>query len=196
MKFRNYLEMLFGSKLKVKVLRALWKHKGKEFTVRELSGFLEVSHMGARKALADLEKANAIRIRTLGRTHAIALNEDSYAGHIVERMFSMEEETIDELVALLGEQLNIPEIKSAALFGSVVRGQELPFSDIDLFILTNDKGKAEEAVSNLQHEIAVKFGNTLVPYYLSEAEFIRKKNTPVVRQVLNDHTMICGKPLE
>jgi hypothetical protein len=46
MQFHDFVEMLFGSKVKVKVLRTLWKHGEKEFTIRELAKFLGVSHTG------------------------------------------------------------------------------------------------------------------------------------------------------
>lgn len=39
MQFHYYLETLFGSKVKIKVLRTLWKYKEKEFTIRELAKF-------------------------------------------------------------------------------------------------------------------------------------------------------------
>jgi predicted transcriptional regulator len=52
--FHNYIETLFGSKVKVKVLRTLWRFKEKEFTIRELAKFLGISHTGVKKALDDL----------------------------------------------------------------------------------------------------------------------------------------------
>lgn len=195
MKFKRYMENLLGSKVKIKVLRTLWKHKGKDFTIRELGSFLELSHMGIRKVLTDLERANAIKIRTIGRSHAIKLNESSYAASVVEKVFSCEEGTLDELVKTLKKRLSTPEVKSAVLFGSIVRGEELTLSDVDVFIITNDREKVEDAVSRLQHEVGLKYGNAVAPYYLSEAEFAKKKKTPVVRQILGNNIIICGKPL-
>ncbi|MBI5252811.1 MAG: nucleotidyltransferase domain-containing protein [Euryarchaeota archaeon] len=196
MLFRRYLEMLLGSKVKVKVLRTLWKHKEKEFTIRELGSFLKISHMGIRKVLADLERANAVKIMAVGRSHTIKLNKEGYAAAIVEKIFKLEEETLGELLKMLKKRLCILEVKSAALFGSVARGEESPLSDIDVFILTNEREKTERAVLQLQREVALKFGNALAPYYLSEDEFVKKKDTPAVRQILRSHVLICGKPLD
>jgi hypothetical protein len=42
MLFHNYIETLFGSKVKVKALRTLWRFKEKEFTIRELAKFLGI----------------------------------------------------------------------------------------------------------------------------------------------------------
>lgn len=196
MLLHRYMEMLLGSKVKVKVLRTLWKHKEKEFTIRELGSFLKTSHMGVRKVLADLERVNAVEIRAVGRSHTIRLNKESYAAAILEKIFKLEEETKSELLKMLEKRLRVPEVKSAALFGSVARGEESPLSDIDVFILTNEKEKVEKAVSQLQREVALKFGNALAPYYLSEEELAKKKSTPAIREILRNHVLICGKPLE
>lgn len=196
MLFHRYLEMLLGSKVKVKVLRTLWKHKEKEFTIRELGSFLKISHMGIRKVLADLERANAVKIRAVGRSHTIKLNRESYAVAIVEKIFKLEEETTGELLKMLEKRLHMPEVESAALFGSVARGEESPLSDIDVFILADEKEKVEKVVSQLRREVSLKFGNALAPYYLSEDEFAKKKSTPTVREILRSHVLICGKPLE
>lgn len=196
MLFHQYLEMLLGSKVKVKVLRTLWRHREKEFTIRELGNFLKISHMGIRKVLADFERVNATKIRTVGRSHTIKLNKESYAAAIIEKIFKLEEETKGELLKMLEKRLCMPEVKSAALFGSVAHGEESPLSDIDIFILTNERERVEKAVSQLQREVALKFGNALAPYYLSEDEFTKKKDTPAVRQILRSNVLICGKPLE
>jgi len=196
MKFNRYLETLFGTRVKVKILRALWKYKGKEFTMRELAVHINFSHMGVRKAILDLEKTNVLKIKTIGKSHTVVLNEKSYAADIVEKMFLLEEETIGGLVKMSKKKLAIPEIESAALFGSVARGEETPLSDIDLFIITDNKEKAESAVTQLQHEIALRFGNTVSPYYLSKTEYLKKKNLPVMKQIIDKHITICGEMLQ
>ena len=185
-----------GSRVKVKILRTLCRHRGKDFTIRELADFLSVSHMGVRKALDDLYKMNAIRIRVIGKSHAIAINAESYVADLADKLFKMEEETLDELVSLLKKGLNDPTITSALIFGSIVRGEEEPLSDIDLFILTKDKEKAEVAISELQREVSNRFGNSISPYLLSEGEFTDKDKSHILEEIRKKHIVVCGKPLE
>lgn len=191
----GYIEVLLGSRAKVGVLRALWRHRGKEFTIRELAKFLGLSHAGVRKALMELEKINVVAIKTIGKSHTVKLNGASYAARIVEEIFKLEEGTLDELKRTLKEGLNIPEVISAALFGSVARGKGEPLSDIDLLVITDRRERMDEVISHLQGEIALRFGNTLMPYYLSKEEFKGKMNTPLIRQILESHVLIYGKRL-
>jgi len=195
MLYHNYLEMLLGSRVKVKILRTLCRHRGKEFTVRELADFLNVSHTGVRKALNDLYKMNAIRIRVIGKSHTIAVNTESYAAGLVDKMFKMEEETLSELVKLIKKRLSDPNIASALIFGSIARGEEEPLSDIDLFILTRDKEKAEVAISELQREVSNRFGNAISPYILSEEDLTDEDKIQILEEIREKHIVVCGKPL-
>ena len=195
MLYQNYLEVLLGSRVKVKILRTLCRHRGKEFTIRELADFLNVSHTGVRKALSDLYKMNAVRIRVIGKSHAVTVNTESYAAGLVDKMFKIEGETLSELVKLVAEKLGDPSITSALIFGSVARGEEEPLSDVDLFILTEDKEKAEGAVSELQREVSNRFGNAISPYILSEEDLADEDKLQILEEIRNKHIVVRGKPL-
>jgi len=195
MLFHDYLENLLGSKVKIKVLRTLWKFKEKEFTTRELAKFLEVSHTGVKKVLDELEKMNIITIRTFGRAYAFKLNTDSYGASIVKAIFEAEEETLSELKKMLREKLDVPEIISVALFGSVAQGKETPRSDIDILIVTQEREKTEGIITELQKEVVEKFGNSISPYFVVEEDLRRKRSVPPIKQVLENHILICGKSL-
>jgi predicted nucleotidyltransferase len=190
-----YLELLLGSKVKISVLRALWMHRNKEFTIRELAGYLALSHAGVRKALDDLEKAGAISMKTVGRAHATRIRLDSYAGKIIDNGFTLESRTIEEMTEMLEEALDVPEVISAALYGSVARRQEGLFSDVDLLIVTNRREQAEGIIGDLQRRVVSRFGNPLSPHYVSEEEYEQKKRTPLIKDILRNHILICGREL-
>ncbi len=52
----------------------------------------------------------------------------------------------------------IPEIREVYLFGSVVRGDHLPWSDIDLLILSENPQKVRFVVSSFLDEIFISEG--------------------------------------
>lgn len=193
--FRDYLEALFGSRVKVKILRTLWKYRGKEFTIRELAKFLGVSHTGIGKALNDLEKTNAITVRTVGKSYAFKLNTKSHVASIIGKVFEAEDRTFTELLETIRKGLESKAVISAVLFGSVVEGRETPRSDIDVFIVTDHKEKVEEMVGKLQADVSEKFGNAISAYYISEEDFRKRQREPLIKQVLRKHVLVCGKPL-
>jgi predicted nucleotidyltransferase len=188
--------MLLGSKVKVTVLRTLWKFKEKEFTIRELAQFLEISHTGVRKVLRDFEKMNVLSIRTIGRSYAFKMNTKSYGYSIVEKLFEMEENTLLELKKMLNKGLGVPSVISAALFGSIVQRKEAPLSDIDLLIVTQKKENFEGIVAELQKEVSEKFGNSISAYYVNEEDLQKRREQSPIKQAVQNHMLICGRPLE
>jgi predicted nucleotidyltransferase len=196
MQFHDFVEMLFGSKVKVMVLRTLWKHGEKEFTIRELAKFLGISHTGVKKVLDELEGMNAIRVRTFGRSYAFKLNANSYAASIVEKTFEMERGALSELRGILRGKLKSPWVTSAALFGSIADGKEMSRSDIDLLIVTDRRKEVEEIVVELQRDVADRFGNSISVYYVGEEDFQKRREQSPIKQVLQSHVLVCGKPLE
>ena len=196
MQFHNLIEALLGSKVKVKVLRTLWRYREKEFTIRELAKFLGISHMGIQKVLDELEKTNTIAVRTLGRSHAFKLNANSYAASIVERTFELEHQAVSELKDTIKRKMDSPLVTSVALYGSVVEGKETSRSDIDLLIVTNHKEKVEDIVAQLQKDVSDKFGNSISAYYVNEKDLQKKRKKPPIKQAVQNHMLICGNPLE
>jgi predicted nucleotidyltransferase len=196
MQFHDFVEMLFGSKVKVMVLRTLWKHGEKEFTIRELAKFLGISHTGVKKVLDELEGMNAIRVRTSGRSYAFKLNANSYAASIVEKTFEMERGALSELRGILRGKLKSPWVTSAALFGSIADGKEMSRSDIDLLIVTDRRKEVEEIVVELQRDVADRFGNSISVYYVGEEDFQKRREQSPIKQALQSHVLVCGKPLE
>lgn len=196
MQFHDLVEMLLGSRVKVKVLRTLWGYREKEFTMRELAKFLGVSHTGIKKVVDELEKTNVLRLRTVGRSYAFRLNMNSYAANIVGRTFEMESGALSELRDVIREKLKSRFDTSAALYGSVVEGKETSRSDIDLLIITNQREKVEEIVAELQKDVSERFGNSISAYYISEEDLRKKRKEPPIKQALEKHMLICGKPLE
>jgi len=196
MQFHDLVEMLLGSRVKVKVLRTLERYREKEFTIRELAKFLGVSHTGIKKVVDELEKTNVLRVRTVGRSYAFRLNMNSYAAKIVGKTFEMESGALSELGDVIREKLKSRFVTSAALYGSVVEGKETSRSDIDLLIITNQREKVEEIVAELQNEVSERFGNSISAYYIGEEDLRRKRKEPPIKQALQNHMLICGKPLE
>jgi predicted nucleotidyltransferase len=195
MQFHNLAETLLGSKVKIKVLRTLWKYKEKEFTIRELAKFLGISHTGVKKVLDELEKTNVVKVRTLGKSHAFRLNAGSYTARIVEGVFDKEGRALSELQEMLKKGLGAPWVTSAALFGSVAKVKETPLSDIDLLVVTENREKVEEIIAELQKDVSEKFGNSISAYYVSKEDFKKKRKDSPIKQILQDHLLICGKPL-
>lgn len=194
MLFHDYLEELLGSRTKIKILRALSKFPGKDFTTREISRLIGISHTGVLKALKDLEDMNIIEIGTHGKAHLLKLNEDSFLARRILNIFEVEKETLGHLIAELRKSARDMNVISLALFGSIAKKNEDPRSDIDLLIVTLDKINAEKKISKLQKKFVKMFGNSISPHVMSPGEFKSRKKFS--EDVIKHSILVKGKKLD
>ncbi len=193
MLFSNYLEILLGSKVKVRILRALFRFQSKKFTSRELAEQIQVSHTAVLKSLADLQGMNIIIIESHGKSNLITLNRESYLYDEIRKFLTFEYESLNHLIEELCEIL--PKAKSIALFGSISMKKEKLNSDIDVLIIGGDKSKINEAIAKNQEYISKKFGNVISAHIISEQEFKKKKNSSFIKDILTNHISIKGDKL-
>lgn len=193
--FHRYLEKLLGSKVKINILRSLYKFPDKDFTTRELAKFIGSSHSGILKALVDLEEMNAVQIRMHGKAHMLRLNKRSLVAKNVLKIFDFERETIDYLVAELKKIFESSNIISAAVFGSIVKHSEEPKSDIDILVVS-EKRTIEKEITVRQKDFSELFGNPIALYFMTPKKFRQSKNSKLVKDILRHHILLAGKKLE
>ena len=193
MKFSNYLETLLGSKVKIKILRALFRFETKIFTSRELADQIKVSHTAVLKSLGDLQGMNIIRIESHGNSNLISLNMKSQLFESLKGFYFKESNILQSLKDELRKML--PFAEKIALFGSVASRTEKLNSDIDVLVITNDKEKTNDAVSKNTEKFNRKFGNAISAYVMTSNEFKKKRNTDFVKGILENHIMVKGDEL-
>ncbi len=197
MKLHNYLEYVIGNKITISMLRSLVKYRGKVYTIRGLAEDAGASHPEVSKTLDDLEKFGIVQIQPVGRAHQISLNEKSYVlNKIIMPILKAEEKTLDDVISILRIHLGKKKITSAVIFGSVVTGKEQADSDLDVLVLCDDFDYAISVISEAAEEISLKFQTPLSHIVFSESQFRSKgKNHPLIRSILDNHILICGKEL-
>lgn len=196
MRLHNYVEDVLGSRAKVKILRELFRYTTKSFTIRELAESIkDISHTGVRKALGDLQGANLIKVEHHGQSNLINLNRESVVNDVLVTLFKEESETFYHKF-ILELKRSIPSgIVSCAIFGSFARGTEKPDSDVDVLFITDSKELVHKFVEEKSHIFIRKYGNVISPYIMSRKEFVRKKNTPFVKGILENYKLIKGEDL-
>ena len=195
MRVHRYLEDVLGSKVKIMVMRELFKYPSKASTIRELAESIkEVTHTGIRKALGDLQGANIIRVEHHGQSNLVTLNGKSSIYNTLKTLFEEEQEKYYRLTQDL--MVEIPnKIHSCAIFGSLARKSENANSDIDMLFITDNQELVMDYVEKTSKKISNKYGNVIVPYIMSKDEFIKKKNTAFVKSVLDNYKMLSGEDL-
>ena len=161
--FNNYLENILGSKVKIKLVRALLNHPNQTYSGRELARQVEgISHMAVFKSLKDLIAFNLVKVEYHGGVQLIKLNRKSCLYKPLEFIFNYEETTRDQLIREIRKIFSKKkDMGAVVLFGSVAKGEEEIDSDIDLLIITEDKERTKDIIANNQKIFTEKFRNII-----------------------------------
>ena len=103
---------------------------------------------------------------------------------------------IEDFKNILLRNLSETLIKRVVLFGSIAEGSEMTNSDIDIFILVEDKRskeKIEPAIEKLSNVCFEVYGNRLAPYILTEQEVKQKKNLNIISEINKGLEIFRGK---
>lgn len=198
LRLHAYLEGLVGNRTTISVARSLVEHPGKVFTVRGLAKDAGVSPSEASLILRELEEAGAVKLQPVGRSYLVTPNEKSFVlQRIIKPLVRAESETLEQLRNQLKRVfkpwVKRREITSVYLFGSVVSGEEKKDSDVDIFIISNNSRKANEAAAKAQAQISASFNKKISPLIFCEREFDSKKNSKLIRSIASQCVLIAGK---
>lgn len=126
-----------------KVLRLLTKFSDKEFYERQIARMLGIAYGSANNAVNELYSTGVIRRRQEGKMYFYSV--DSPNPIIAE---------FKKLVNLLLIEPLAEELKNVSnrivLYGSCAQGTDNSESDVDLFVVSNNKDKVLDSVNNFK----------------------------------------------
>jgi len=124
-----------------KVLSLLARYSDKEFYERQIARKIEIAYGSANRALNELLSTGAITRRQEGKMYFYSVDPSNAA--IVE---------FKKLINMMLIEPLIEELKNNSsrivLYGSCAQGTDTSESDLDLFIVANDRQRITKVVSN------------------------------------------------
>ncbi|MDE1838117.1 MAG: nucleotidyltransferase domain-containing protein [Euryarchaeota archaeon] len=178
-------DLLTGS-ANLRALRWLVRNEGRQFTGRELAGGARLSPSQAQTALLELERQGMAHRRVVGRSFLWRLEDRNELLRALKELLTTEEGLMDALGREIAGALQRTPATRATLFGSTVRGEERPDSDIDLWVEVpreSDKPRMEEALFRLRDRIGARFGNPLSSFVKSHEELEHPASPSLLEEV-------------
>lgn len=148
MRYTQPLDDLLSSQARLRILRYLCTAGG-EHTGREIARAIGMGETPTHRALKELANTLVVLYRVAGRAHYYRLNEHHA---LVERvlcpLFAAEETQQDAAVAELLAEMDVP-LNTALVYGSVVRGEDTWYSDLDVLLVVPTADDARRATERL-----------------------------------------------
>lgn len=190
------LDAVLGKGPHVVLLRHLCRAGGAH-TGRALGRATALSHNAVHRTLKPLVALGVIEADPHGRSLVYRLNEDYWlVREGLRPLFAAEAKRHALLGEVVREAAGVP-VRSVILFGSEVRGQAGPDSDIDLLCLTRAAKDQEAATANLAsaaHTLRRQFGRRPSVLVWSASDFLRRYRARdrLAREIVDTGWVIAG----
>ena len=164
------LNLFSGSSLKV--LQTLASDPAHSFFQREVAEAARVSVGSANRVLRRLVDAGLVEGSEKGKIHTYRFNADNPVTRQLKILFNLLE------LEVLIEQLK-DHARRIILFGSCAEGRDVKESDVDLFILTNERDDVAEIIGRFDS------ARRLAPIIVDAEERVRLRdeNKPLYEEI-------------
>ncbi len=196
---RRPLNAVLGAPSHIAVLRSLHT-RGAGLTGREIARSSGVAVQATHDALARLAAANLVRWMQAGRAHVYELNRDHFLfKNGIGPLLEAESEFRSHIRAILKRAL-AGHVLSAAIFGSMARGEDHPESDLDLIMIVErrkDREKAHDRTDVVTEKLREEFGVRLSPMAFGRSEFREnyRKGKSFFQTVVREGETLVGMDL-
>lgn len=157
----------------------------KEFHVRELAKLTDSSPTTVSKHCHNLKRKGLLLSRKMSNHLLFRANTDNVNFKSFKREYNLRKLVASGLVEFLEEELNNPE--AIILFGSFAKGEDIPASDIDIFVVAPTKKtvRTDNFEKKLKHKIQ------LFLHSRKEIETMKAKNKELLNNLVNG-TVVYG----
>ena len=166
------------------------------FTGNEVARASGMHPNSALKALTLLEGLGIVNRKRGGRDHIFSLNREHFlVQEALLKVFQVESKFPEVIRNTLASILK-KQVYSAVIFGSAARREENILSDLDICCIVNsiiEKLFVSELLSSKSQMLNKKFGIKLAPVFFTKSEFIKKKNSKLVKNIISEGITITGK---
>lgn len=185
MRFHRVFDEILGNKTKIKLLRAFLTYPDKEFSESELQRIAGIPQASVHRNVKSLVENGMLGRKRIGKVNLYSLNREHVLYPAVGRLFEEEENLIKTLEEAISEEIsNLPEVKLAVLFGSLINRTERADSDVDIFIVSEgSKVETEEKLKGLTSIVEPKFGNPVSLVIKHEKELEELKSRAIYKEI-------------
>lgn len=197
MRIHSSLDSILRGRGTLHVLRQFCLRPGSEFTAAELarSGGLALSHV--QGALALLERHGLVDRHVRGRSHYWSLERGNLLIEPLRALFQTEQDVSSRLNQVLEAGLRGLPIRRAVLFGSIPRGEDTGWSDVDLFLEVASEEDRESVLDGLVPLLRLvrdTFGLNLSPVVVRRSRRVDRVSRSFLREVELDGVSLMNSP--
>ena len=176
------LKKLFGSRIRINILKLFIFNPKKEYYVREIERLIDEAFDPVRRELIRLESTGLLKSRISGRQKYYSIDSTHTLFPEVKSMILKTVGIGDTLKSAIGHR---NDIQAAFIYGSYAKNTADLESDIDLFVIGNILSRdLQEIISGIESQTKREINPTV--YSAQDFQEKRKKKNHFISNVLKE----------
>lgn len=193
----DIISFVLSSENKKKVVKTIFEYPKRQWSCSNLEESTKISHATVFRTLTGLKAFGILKSIKINRKDIIyELASDSPMAKELERIINIDKITAKKIAEEFANKIKSKQIISAILYGSSVKGDLRPESDIDILIILHKHDKLiEKEIFDISAEFSSKINKTISVTIMDLREIEKEKNSQFIKSIKSNMEIIYGKKL-
>lgn len=191
----DIMSFVLSSANRKKVVKTIFEYPKRQWSCSTLEELTRISHATVFRTLAGLREFGILKSVKINRKDVIyELVSDSPMAKELKRMVNIEKTTAKSIANNFVNKIKSKQILSAVLYGSSVKGDLKPESDIDILIILGKHDKSlEKEIFDVSAGLSSKLNKTISVTIMDLSEIKKEKNSQFIKSIKSDMEILYGK---
>ena len=189
----NLIAFILSSENRKKIVKTIFQYPNRQWSCSSLEELTKVSHPTVFRTLKGLRYFGILKSTKINKKDIIyELVQNTSLIKELKRIINLEKITAKNIANLFIKK--IKGVHSAILYGSSVKGNLKPQSDIDILIIVNKHNKTlENKMFDVAAEVSSQTNKTISVVILDLKEVTKERSSQFIKSIKADMEVLYGK---
>src|SRR3989338_1136597 len=185
---------VLSSENRKSIVRTIFEYHKRQWSCSALEDLTKISHATIFRTLKGLLNFGILKSIRINKKDVLYELVSSPLSNELKKIIDIEKITTKKITNKFANKIKSKRIYSIFLYGSIVKGNLRPESDIDILIILNKHDKiTEEKIFNIAAELSSKSKKTISSVIMDIKEINKEKNGQFIKSVKANMELIYGK---
>ena len=190
----DVISFVLGSGNRKKIVKTIFEYPKRQWSCSALEDLAKIPHATVFRTVDGLINFGILKSIKINKRDIMYELVNSTLSKELKRIIYIERTTTRKIANIFIDKIKSKNIHSVILYGSIVKGDLKPESDIDILIILKKHNKIlERRMLDISAEISSKSNRTISATIVDIDEINKEKNSPFIKSIKDNMELIYGK---
>lgn len=190
----NVINYVLNSEKRKKIVRTIFEYSNRQWSCSALEDLTKLPHATVFRTLQALKEYGILKTVKINRRDIIYELSESPFIHEIKRVFLIDTSVMKKIAENFAKKIVSKDVESIILYGSSLKENIKPESDVDVLVVINKNNKTiEERIYDEAALMSSKINKTISPLIMSKNELNREKKGQFINSVKEHMEVLYGK---